>query len=66
MKNTDYIRDLVERVGWTAAEAGLAVVITESADWHGTWMPFIAAGLAVLKGAVAKHIGNRNSAAIGA
>lgn len=57
-----FLVDLLERVGWTAAEAGLAVVTTDSLNVPIAWAPLVAAGLALLKGFVAKHIGNGDSA----
>lgn len=58
-----FLKDLVERALWTAAEAVVAVVTTEVADLDtGVYAPLIATGLAVVKGFIAKHVGNKESA----
>jgi hypothetical protein len=64
--NRAYLKDLAERVAWTAAEAGVALVAVETQDWSGTWVPVIATGLAALKGIIAKHVGKtKGTAALG-
>lgn len=55
-------RDWTERVFWTAVQVVLAVVIGEVGNLDGAYVPFIAAGLAALKGLVAKKIGDGQSA----
>jgi len=57
-----YLKDLIERTVWTAAQAGLAVLAVNAADWENEWAIAIAAGLAVLKGIVARQVGDSNSA----
>lgn len=59
---SEYLKDLLERVLWTAAEAGVAVAITETADLHTAYAPLIATGLAVLKGWLAKKVGDPDTA----
>jgi hypothetical protein len=58
-----YLKDLLERVLWTAAQAGIGVVVVESADWDGVWVPVIAVGLAAIKGYIARYVGDPDSAA---
>lgn len=58
-----FTRDWLERVGWTVAEAALAVVAVEVAELEGVYVPVIAAGLAALKGLVARQMGDPDSAA---
>lgn len=55
-------RDWTERVFWTCAQVVLAVLIKETADLDGSYVPVIAVLLAGLKGMVAKKIGNGESA----
>lgn len=59
---TKFAKDLLERVLWTAAEAGLAVAVAAATDIKAAWAVPIAAGLSYVKGLVAKHIGNKDSA----
>ena len=62
-----YVKDLVERIFWTAAEAALAVGVLEIADpdivdpkaW---WAVPLASAAAALKGLVAKKVGKPESA----
>lgn len=57
-----YFKDLAERVGWTAAEAAVAVVAVEAGDWP-LWIAVpVATGLAAVKGFIAKHVGRSESA----
>lgn len=63
MKNwKQWTKDVLERTAWTAAEAGLAYGITEVSSVKASWAIPIAAALAYVKGLVAKHIGNPDSA----
>lgn len=64
-KQKRYWLDLGERTFWTLAEVGVAVVTVEVGNISPSWSVPIAAALAVVKGVVAKHIGNSDSAAIG-
>lgn len=57
-------KDLLERVGWTAAQGALATITVASLDIPPAWVPVIAAGLAAVKGFVAKHVGNKDSASL--
>ncbi len=59
---TKYVKDLLERTGWTALEAGVGVLAVENFDWAKGWAVPIAFGVAFLKGIVAKHVGNSDSA----
>jgi len=62
-----YVKDLVERIVFTAAEAALGLVVIEIADpdivdpqaW---WAVPLASAAAALKGLVAKKIGKPESA----
>lgn len=61
---TKWAKDVAERVAWTAAEVVLSYVVVSSIglpEW--AVMP-ATAGLAWLKGVVAKHVGDPTSAAI--
>lgn len=54
--------DLGERVLWTAAQAGIAVAVTETADLP-LWLSVpIAAGLSAAKGFVAKQLARKGTA----
>lgn len=65
-------RDFWERVGSTAVQAGLAVVLTfleSSGDLQANWktvglMALNAAVLAAIKALVARQIGNKDSASL--
>ena len=57
-----FFKDLLERVFWTAIQAGLGVISVEQFDIPKIWVVPIAFGLAILKGIVAKNIGNPDSA----
>jgi len=57
-----YVKDLVERVGWTAAQAGVGVLIIANTDAPTAYAAVIAAALALVKGFIAKKIGNKESA----
>ncbi len=63
--NTKYVKDLAERVFWTAAEAAVAYVSVDQLNIPKVWVPVVATGLAFVKGIIAKHIGDSNTAAIG-
>lgn len=43
------IEDIAERAGWTAAQAALAVLITDIGGIHTWWALPIATGLSALK-----------------
>lgn len=57
-----YLKDLGERVLWTGVEAGLGLVTVEALDIPVAYAALVAAGLAIVKGWVAKHVGNKDSA----
>jgi hypothetical protein len=57
-----FFKDLLERVFWTALQAGLGVITVEQFDIPKAWVPVIAFGLAIIKGFVAKNIGDPDSA----
>lgn len=60
-----YLKDLIERVVWTAAQAGVGVLIVANTNTPTAYAAVFAAGLALVKGFVAKKVGNPDSAAIG-
>lgn len=57
-----YRWDLLERIFWTAAQGALATVTVEGYDWPQWLIIPIMAGLAFLKGLVAKKIGDSGTA----
>lgn len=57
-----YLKDLAERMFWTGAEAAVAVISVDTADIPKTWVIPIAIALAAIKGVIAKHVGNGDSA----
>lgn len=64
-----YLIDLTERVGWTFVTAAGAIAVAagpahwmELSMWKGAAAAGLAAAGALLKGLVARYIGNRNSA----
>lgn len=54
---TFYLK-LAERVFWTAVQAGLGIVTVEALDVPVAYAGVIAAVLAVVKGFVARRVGN--------
>ena len=61
--NKQYLTDLIERVLWTAAEAGIAYALVSIQGANDWWVIPVATCLAAIKGFVAKKIGDSNSAA---
>lgn len=62
--NGTYVRDLVERVLVTATQGAVAEVVIAAANWP-QWVAVPAlAGLAVVKGWLAKLVGNKDSASL--
>ena len=59
-----YAKDLLERVVWTAVQAGVGVAAAEVAGVDAWWGVAAATALAVVKGWVAKHVGNSESASL--
>lgn len=59
-----FTRDAIERIGFTALEAGAAYVITLLADVPAWWAVPLATVIAGLKSAIAKKIGNPDSASV--
>ncbi|WTW96614.1 hypothetical protein OG216_26035 [Streptomycetaceae bacterium NBC_01309] len=59
-----WLVDTAERAAWTAAQAGAGVVITAVTPLDTWWAAPIAVGLALLKAAAAKRIGDADSAAM--
>jgi hypothetical protein len=53
-----WLADSVERVAWTAAEAGVAIVAVKVGELPVSYVAIIAPALAALKAFVAKHVGN--------
>ncbi len=66
--NGSYVRDLVERVAMTFAEGFLgAVVVTELTDqkmWYAAAMAGVAAAASLVKGLLARGVGNPESASL--
>lgn len=58
-----YLLDAGERVAATAAAAGLGVAVQELADLDGWWAPVLVTLFTVVKVAVAKRVGESDSAA---
>jgi hydrogenase/urease accessory protein HupE len=61
--NKKLLLDIAERTGWTAAQAGLGVIITYAAGLPPAYAVPVAGALALLKGYIASHIGEPDSAA---
>jgi hypothetical protein len=55
-------KDLLERIFWTAAEAGVGVAIVVNTDTPTAYAAVIASALALVKGFIAKQLGNKDSA----
>lgn len=56
------MKDWLERVLWTLAQAVLAILIQQVADLPYEWVPILTAVLAAIKGLVAKKVGDPESA----
>lgn len=54
---------LFERVLWTAVQAGLGLVTVEMFDLPAVYVPIVASVLAVVKGYVARRVGDPNDPA---
>lgn len=54
--------DVIERVFWTAVQAGLGVVVVEQLDIPIAYAPLVAVVLAAVKSAVATRVGVQGSA----
>lgn len=61
--NKKLLIDIAERTAWTAAQAALAYLATRLVDVPAAYAVPLAAGLAVVKGYVASHVGSDTSAA---
>ena len=61
-KQPKFWRDWAERVFWTAVQGGLAIWSVDGFDLPLWAVPIVAAGLAAVKGFVAKQISNKDSA----
>ena len=57
-----YWRDLTERVFWTAVQAGLGLVTVEALGVPVAYAAVVATVLAVVKGLVARKLGDPDSA----
>lgn len=59
--NKELLLDAAERIGVTAALAGIGVALVEIADWPFVWVPVLAAVLNVLKVILATRVGDPNT-----
>lgn len=57
-----YIRDLMERVIWTGAQAAAAAIVVGLTDAAGWWVVPLASLAATLKGLAARKVGDPESA----
>lgn len=57
-----FLADLSERVLWTAVQAGLGIITVESLHVPTAYAALVAAALAIVKGWVARHVGDKDSA----
>lgn len=57
-----WVADTAERVGWTFLQGGLGLLSVETFDLPVEYAALIAAGLALVKAAVARKVGNPDSA----
>jgi len=60
-----YLKDAAERLSWTLLYAMIAWGVTEATNSSDKYAPLILVLLQVIKLAVAKFVGNPNTAAIG-
>lgn len=61
MMNKQFMYDLIERVAWTAVQAGVSVLLVALTDVSYTWVTPVAAALAILKNVAGKKIGDPNT-----
>jgi len=57
-----FLRDALERVGWAALYAAIAMGITIASDLPYQWAPVLTVALNALKVWVAKYVGNPDTA----
>lgn len=57
-----FLKDLAERVGFSAAYAATSVLVVELGDLPYEWAPVLVAALAALKGVLAKQVGSPDTA----
>ena len=62
--NRTFLVDLGERVGATAAEAGLSAIVVELSGIPAWWAAPLTMALAAAKGWLAKYVGDTGSAAL--
>lgn len=62
---SSFWKDWLERVGWTLAQVVLGVLIVETADLPYWWVVPLTSVLSMLKGLVARKVGDPDSAALG-
>jgi hypothetical protein len=60
----NFARDLFERFAATGVEAALAYATYEIANLDPVWVPILTAGLALVKGGLAKMVGRKDSASL--
>lgn len=59
--NRKKLYDMLERLGWTAAQGAIAIAFVWSQDINPAYAPLIMAGLSAAKSYVAGRIGNTDS-----
>lgn len=57
-------KDLAERVFWTAAQAGVGVLVVVNTDTPTAYAAVIAAALSFIKGNIARRIGQQETASL--
>lgn len=62
--NRKYLLDLAERVGATAAAAGIGYAVTQLDGMSAAWVPMLTIALTVVKGVLAKFVGDGESAGL--
>ena len=62
--NRKKLLDIAERVGWTAAQAGLSIITVDTFDLPAVYVPLFAAVLSAVKGWVATRMGDGTAATL--
>lgn len=61
--NKKLVFDIAERAGWTFAQVAVGFVVAHQAGWPEQYASVIALGLSIVKGIIASHVGDPNTAA---
>jgi hypothetical protein len=64
MGMSPFWRDFAERVGATAAAAGIGVAVQQLGDLPAWWAPVLVTVLTMAKGGLARYVGRKGTASL--